>query len=87
MYRSMVIKEYQKIAGKRTVLQIALDVHGTTVGSYDRCLDKQKKDIQLLKMILSKWEPSILLTEKFDNAVKNILEIALLEAIIKEPID
>ena len=39
-----------------SILQVALDVHMTTMGSYERSEETQKVDIAFLKERLANWE-------------------------------
>lgn len=65
----------------RGILQIALDVHMTTSGSYERSNILQEKDIAILKNKLENWEPSLLNSRFFDECVRNLIESVVLEAI------
>lgn len=74
----------QDILGKRSLLDCALDVHMTVTGTYERCLGgespTQEDDIRALKHTLSNWKPSWPGEQAFDEAVRNLIEIALEEA-------
>jgi hypothetical protein len=60
------------------VLQIALDVHMTKMGSYERSSKEQKRDIKRLKQHLENWEDATL-SPDFDYACKHVIEVALSE--------
>lgn len=70
----------QDILGERSLLECALDVHTTTTGTFERSIADQIKDIGALKHTLSNWKPSWPGEQAFDEAVRNLIEIALEEA-------
>jgi hypothetical protein len=68
----------------RSLPQIALDVHMTTTGSYERSDKDQQADIELLGYKMDHWEP----TENkkdlaFDRAVLNLIGLAWVETELK----
>jgi len=66
--------------GNRSLPQIALDVHMTTTGAYERPDAKQQSDIGFLKYKLDNWEPSCPKTSfPFDEAVHQMVCFALFE--------
>ncbi len=74
-----------KINKARSMLEIALDVHTTNTGAYERSKDLQQLDIWLLEKRLLTWlEYSGSHQEKgfhkFDKAVKHLIEVVLEEA-------
>lgn len=70
----------QDILGERSLLDCALDVHMTVTGTLERSLVEQAKDMGALKHTLSNWKPSWPGEQAFDEAVRNLIEIALGEA-------
>jgi hypothetical protein len=66
---------------QRNILNIALQVHMTTVGSYERShttgMTEQEADVQLLRERLANWRPSHLGSYAFDQACKSVVEAAL----------
>lgn len=77
MYRN---QRYIDIAGKRSLLEIALDVHSTVTGGYDRSIECQLEDVEALKIALNTWaEPSVEKFANFDYHVKQLVQIALEE--------
>lgn len=78
----MAMRDRQKQAG-RSLPSIALDVHMTTTGSYERGMATpytQNEDIEILKEAIRTWEPSKPKYADFDNAVKNLIIAAIAEA-------
>ena len=66
--------------GPRTILGIALDVHSTNNGSMERSKKEQTSDQKLLRDVLIAWLPSSLSRyQRFDNAVKELVEASLAE--------
>lgn len=65
-----------KILGDRSVLQVALDVHMTAIGSYVRSAEEQDNDVRALKRVIEQWRFSI---GRFDDAVHEVIEAALEE--------
>lgn len=77
MYRN---QRYIDIAGKRSLLEIALDVHSTTTGGYDRSAECQIEDVEALRIALNTWtESGIEKFANFDYHVKQLVQIALEE--------
>jgi hypothetical protein len=74
----------QDILGKRSLLECALDVHMTVTGTYERSsggeCPTQEDDIRALQHTLENWKPSWPGEQSFDDAVRNLIEIALEEA-------
>ncbi len=69
------------IMATRSVLDVALDVHMTNTGAYDRPSQDQQDDLSVLREYLDNWRPSIPKEcERFDNAVKEVIQAALVEA-------
>lgn len=64
----------------RDVMAIALDVHMTNIGSYEREREEQEKDRKLIWDILNNWEPSTCdRSRRFEAAVKEVLWSAYAE--------
>ena len=64
----------------RSLPQIALDVHLTTTGAYERSDAKQQTDIEFLKYKLDNWEDSCPKRSlPFDTAVKQMVGFAWIE--------
>ncbi len=74
--------ELRKAQGNRSLLDIALNVHGTKTGSYERSFVEQFKDVSLLEKAIELWEPS---NSKFDQLVYEIINEALNEKACYEP--
>jgi len=76
------LQRRQKLGqGERSVLQVALDVHTTTMGSSERPKADQVRDIKLLRYIIKSWEPTLLdKSRQFDRTVYNVIRVALIEA-------
>jgi hypothetical protein len=65
----------------RSVLDIALDIHMTTTGSYERSDEEQEADIAALKKRLDEWKRSDILSSRpFDDCVRHLLSVAIWEA-------
>lgn len=73
----------QDVLGTRTLLDCALDVHMTVTGTYERCpgneCPTQEDDIRALQHTLDNWKPSWPGEERFDLAVRNLIQAALNE--------
>ena len=70
---------FEKDADGRSVIDVALDVHMTTTGAFERSIDSgdQAKDIELLKHVLNDWkDPS----GSFDLSVKLLIQEAIIDA-------
>ena len=65
---------WDEFAKGRSILEIALDVKTTEEGSFERSAKEQAQDLVLLHQALEMWKPS---SNKFDNAVKALIEAAL----------
>ena len=63
----------------RGVLRIALDIHMTVTGSYERPDTEQHEDVEYLQKRLDEWGPSITNAKDFDVMVKRLIEVALQE--------
>ena len=64
----------------RNILQMALDVHGTTVGHYERSQQEQDLDIKYLTNRIKDWRTyDDMPGHKFDFAVKQLVLAALEE--------
>lgn len=70
----------QDILGERSLLDCALGVHMTAIGTLERSLADQAKDMGVLQHTLRNWKPSWPGEQSFDDAVRNLIEIALGEA-------
>jgi hypothetical protein len=69
-----------EIAGDRSVLDVALDVHETAHGSYDRSTEAQDGDVLCLRHVLEHWHPTLNeRAREFDDAVRALIVIALKE--------
>jgi hypothetical protein len=64
----------------RSIVQIALDVHTTAAGSFERSDAAQFYDIGILSTVLDAWDEP---TSEFDSAVRMLIETALEEAYSK----
>lgn len=73
---------FAEIAGDRSVLEIALDVHMTVTGAMDRQDEAQEKDIMALRHVVRQWKPSVH-SLLFDGAVRQVVVYALDEAAAK----
>jgi len=67
------------------LLRVALDVHMTAMGSYERSYAtgaaEQLNDVALLLTRLANWKPSSAgRSSDFDEAVRNLLRVAVKEA-------
>ena len=62
------------------LLQIVLDVHMTTTGSFERPRRDQAKDLGVLEGKLINWTYLSKRTETFDEAVRKLLQVVVLEA-------
>jgi hypothetical protein len=67
------------ILGQRSILEVALEVHMTATGSYDRPEHEQELDITILKNRLETWEHSLTNALWFDNTVKALITAAIWE--------
>lgn len=64
----------------RNVLQIALDVHMTTTGSFERSEEEQEFDIKCLKHVLRNWKSGRPIDAPFDSQVHQLICVTLFEA-------
>jgi ribosomal protein S16 len=64
----------------RTLWQAILDVHSTSMGSYDRDEERQKKDIQFLEDRLNSWCDQGTMSAAFDDNVRGLIIITITEA-------
>jgi hypothetical protein len=72
--RSQYTKDLEVLQDNRTILQVALDVHMTTTGSYARSARKQEIDISILEDSIKNWEDcSIPTSAYFDYCVKQLI--------------
>ena len=67
------------ILNGRTLPQCALDVHMTTRGSLSRSRQQQNADVSVLVEALKQWKPGHPHSERFDNAVRELIGSALAE--------
>lgn len=65
--------------GRDTLLDVALDVHMTAVGSFDRSEERHTKDVVILQYALDHWKEGSPKSLQFDNAVRELIEAALEE--------
>lgn len=66
------------IMGNRSILQVALDVHMTQTGAYERDHEKQRDDVKVLLHVLQNWKPTTHKRyEYFDNAVHDLIWITI----------
>ena len=73
-------KEYKKWGGERRLVDIIVDVHSTTMGSFERCDERQKEDIEILKAALENWDHNNISSHKeFDETIKKLAQIAIKE--------
>ena len=68
---------------KRSLLDIALDVHMTTTGNSERSDREDEADRAYLQWRLDRWEEGLMSARTFDDAVKNLVRIALAEGFSK----
>lgn len=62
--------------GNRSLLDIALTVHSTTTGAFERNLEDQIEDVNLLKDTINSWEPNRC---TFDESVFKLIQEAIIE--------
>lgn len=67
---------FEEVANGRNVLTIALHVHMTVTGSYDRSWLQQEEDVNCLEEVLRSWQPSDYI---FGDLVKTLINQALME--------
>lgn len=67
----------EKRRDRRSLLEIALDVHMTTTGNSERSLKAQDRDVEALRLALDTWEHQLCKYEDFDNAVRALIKAAL----------
>ncbi len=65
---------------QQNILAMALNVHMYVEGSYDTMLEYHELDVKALLYALDKWEEYNSRSTKFDNAVKEIVIIAIEES-------
>lgn len=70
---------YKRYENPRNLLQLALDVHMTANGSMERSRSDQRADIAEIEGRLVEWHPSPRFTFDFDQAVRNVLLVAVRE--------
>jgi hypothetical protein len=63
----------------RSLVQCALDVHMTNIGSFDRLQADHRNDANVLANALMRWKPGSPEHERFDNAVRELIGAALAE--------
>lgn len=66
-------------ADTRSLLQVALDVHGVCTGQADADPEDFKFDVQLLSLAISSWEEGLASHLDFDNAAWYLIHVALVE--------
>ena len=66
--------------GQRSLLECALDVHMTTLGSFPRYDNSYEDDLRALKWRYDNWTPNNGLGQEFDRAVYNLIKVVLREA-------
>lgn len=67
--------------GSRTLLDCALDVHMTTIGTLQRYDNhSQNADIEALKWRFNNWTPPECLGQEFDRSVYRLIKTTLTEA-------
>jgi hypothetical protein len=69
----------------RSLLDIALDVHMTNTGAYERGEQSYVADLRHLAKKLEEWEPGHANSLDFDMAVRELVEAALQEAKFYNP--
>jgi hypothetical protein len=67
-------EQFYSTLGKRSILQLALDVHMTTTGAFERNPADQEKDVEALREVASTWEASRL---EFDRLVLSLVMTTL----------
>lgn len=65
---------------QRSLLECALDVHMTTLGSFPRYDNSQEEDLRALKWRFYNWTPNDGLGQEFDRAIYNLIKTVLKEA-------
>lgn len=65
---------------KEDILTIALNVHMYTMGSYETMLEDHKLNIKALQYALDEWKEYNHRSDKFDNAVKELLMLTIEES-------
>lgn len=68
----------QKILGSRSVLGVALDVHSTARGSFERGMEAQSEDVRALRRVVETWRNAGACD--FDDNVLELVKSALVEA-------
>lgn len=76
----MINREFLNKTGRASILNVALDVHMTAVGSYDRSTGMQANDVAFLEQRLAAWEPSYKAVALFDTACMAVIKEAVHEA-------
>lgn len=64
---------------KNNILTIALNVHMFAAGSYDTSLEDHEYNIKVLTYALKHWKVYKNKPQSFDNAVKEIIKVAIKE--------
>lgn len=67
--------------GNRSLLDIALNVHSTKNGSFERSAQDQNKDIELLEKAIILWSSN---RSKFDSLVYDLITEAINEKALYE---
>lgn len=71
-------RQYLKDTGRSSILNVALDVHGTTTGSYERGESPtQEHDVEFLRGRLACWEPSFPSSKLFDEDCRQVVQRAV----------
>lgn len=68
--------ELRKLLGGRSILDVALDVYGASVGSMECGFDYTKEQAKLLRMALNCWQSP---SSPFDLGVQHLIQLALCE--------
>jgi hypothetical protein len=69
-----------KILNGRSILECALDVHMTFTGSMERSPADQEDDVRVLFYALKNWQEGHAFAKRFDDAVKELISAALVDA-------
>ncbi len=69
----------REILGEACLLDVALDLHMSTTGSCDPWAIDPARCVAILEMAVRDWEEGPTYRKAFDDAVKNLLVVALQE--------
>lgn len=76
----MTKTELRKLQGGKSLLEIALDLHGLNTGSTEAPAGRREECVKVLSAAVGCWEPAAFATTRaFDAAVFNLLCAVLQE--------